>query len=379
MLLAVIIAACCLALVALLIVVLPRLCRLQFPKTKAANVPAGSADRWGWWIAGLFGVAWSAGTIAMDVLFVRITTQQYHARDYLPTQGLVLKCDQVEKSSGDGTSYDVDIEYVYSVADQEFQGTRIRYYKLWGKSWVSEFVAAHPPQTRITVYYHPADPADAVLIRDLDGGPLWMAMFAVPFNVAMLGILAFFLMAFRQRKWPDLPSFLVIDSGAIRRIRLEPYGPAVAGLGGLFAATLVGGVSIACCGGMTPSFEVMAIAWVIALGLSVWGSVHSAYQSAAGAYDTVLDAQKETIALPRRIVEPAAVVPFSAVMSVDVIAVPGEEDTMQYAPTVRWRSQDGQLHEDRLATWYSEAHADQLAALLRTEMRLPAGRGDGEG
>jgi hypothetical protein len=372
MLLAVIIAGCCLALVALLIVVLLPLSRLRFPVTKPGKTATGPPRWLEWLLVGLFGVVWSAATIFFDVMAVGNTVQQYRALDYLPVEGEVVKCAKVEESSDDGTSYDIDIEYVYSVADQEYRGTRVRYDKLWGGRWVSQFVKAHPPQTQITVYYDSADPAEAVLIREMGGGPLWMAMFAVPFNVAMLGCFAFFIIAFRHRKWPaDLLPYVVIERGAARHIRLAPHSAAIAGLGCLFlTAFLV--IPIGLCCRMPPSVEVMAIAWVIVLGLPIWICFDAACRNAAGEYDVVLDSRGETLALPRRLVGSDVVVPFSAVVSVDVVAVPDKENGMQYAPTVRWRAEDGELRESRLATWSSEEHAEQLVALLRSEVRLPA-------
>jgi hypothetical protein len=339
----------------------------QILETTPANKAAGP-PRWSERLfSAAFCLVWSAGTLAGDFFVVRGVLRQIRALGYHPTEGEVIAGAVREKADGEGTSFDVDIEYAYRVEGQEYRGRRVRYFRLWGRNWVSQFVGQHPPRTPVTVYYDPADPAEAILLRELDGGPLWFALFLAPFNVVLVGFLAYG----SRRLWcggrPGRPPFVTLERKGKTHVRVDPMWPAAGGLCCFFVTTLVVAL-FAGCAGMPPSLTAMTVAWGIVLGSSALVYLIAARRTAVGKYDLVLDRWKKTLTVPKTVGGAGpVVVPLADVVSAEVVTVQDEENGTRYAPTLRWRATAGEVREGKLTEWSDKEHAERLVAWLRNE------------
>jgi hypothetical protein len=269
-----------------------------------------------------------------------------------------------ERDDDEGPVFDIDIEYTYRVADTDYRGKRVRYYKLWDDRWVSEFVQQHPPETQLPVYYDPANPSDAVLIQEPDGGLLWMAMFLLPFNLVMVALPAIVItVAWRGGKSGG-PPFVLFEKAEKTHVRWGGSEPAVAAFFTLLVGAFVTAVCIALCVGACPSVETMAIAWVVLLSISFLVTLRVWRLEAAGKYDLVLDHRAGTLTLPIMSRTPVTI-PLSAITSVEVTVVRNEkENTTRFAPTVWWCDPDGKLHDGQVAVWDSDEEAQMLVAWI---------------
>jgi hypothetical protein len=355
--------------VALLIFFLLRSGNSPPPEPKPETKPAGPTPRWHWLIWASFGLVWSAGTIFFDAIAVRGAVQQYRSLSFDSVEGKVVKCAVVVNDDGEGTAFDVDIEFVYRVRNQEYRGRRVRYYKLWERDWVSRFVEEHPPRSPITVYYDPTDPAEAVLLRETDGGLLWFSLFLVPFNLTMVFLIATAIYVRRVGGTTAKLPFVVNEKNERLHICLATIGPASSSLVTLFATALVAAVFVALCGGMPPSLLVMEITWGIVLATSAWVYWRVARRIAAGKNDLILDPLWKTLSLPVLLDGTGpVVVPLADVVSADVVAVHEEDEPTKYVPTVRWRDAAGAMHESKLVNCSDEADAERLAAWIRSKV-----------
>ena len=325
-----------------------------------------------WVFPCVFGVGWTASTVCLDFAAIRDAMRQHRAAGYVAVEGEVTKSAIAEQPDGDSTVYDVDIEYVYRVGGEEYRGKRISYYKMRDQRWVSEFVEAHPPGKRLVVHHDPADPAEAVLIREMNGELIKLAIMLVPYNLLMMGLVYAFIIYVRHGTIALLAPFTIIEERAGHRIRLAPTSASVAGLFGLFLSSFVLAAFVSLCCGMSPSIATMAAAWAAVPAIAIFVYWRQSRRIATGDFDLVINKSERMMTLPKRSVAASVMVPFSALASIEVVAEVDSEGYKEYVPTVRWRAEDGATRECGLARWSEEKHADQLAVLLRSEAGLTA-------
>lgn len=83
--------------------------------------------------------------------------------------GTVMHCVELHHWSRRNTYYSVDITYTYLVNGQRFTSRQIA---LWSDDWhgqdTGDFVAAHPVNKAVDVYYDPQKPGNAVLVPGPD-------------------------------------------------------------------------------------------------------------------------------------------------------------------------------------------------------------------
>ena len=82
--------------------------------------------------------------------------------------GIVERCREVDYYTKHAHHY-VDITYAYNVSGRRYEGHTIA---LWSEDWenrgATQFVAEHPVNSAVEVYYDPEHPENAVLIRGPD-------------------------------------------------------------------------------------------------------------------------------------------------------------------------------------------------------------------
>lgn len=112
----------------------------------------------------------------------------YGIRSYLPSrrsqtwpavEGTILACELRKSNDSDGPNYRVDVKYSYSVAGREFKSDRLTF----GYSGSGDRLAEQKTVDRLrlgkpaSVRYNPADPAQAVLFREVSRTTATMIVF----------------------------------------------------------------------------------------------------------------------------------------------------------------------------------------------------------
>src|SRR5262249_33451594 len=124
------------------------------PKTAVEPAPkpsTGFGTILGWILVVVLGAAWGVGTRACGYFIVSGEVRHYCAQAYDETEGTVVRCDLIEQTNEEGTTYHLNLDYVYRVGDKDYHGDRIRYYSMWGNSFIRQFVEAHPAGSRMSV------------------------------------------------------------------------------------------------------------------------------------------------------------------------------------------------------------------------------------
>jgi hypothetical protein len=249
----------------------------------------------GIWIVYLF-LAAIPGLIVFAAVYKYMEVSQ--AARWPSTEGRVVvsTAETREVRAGEVGSDDTEprnfakIVYSYTVGNRSFRGERVSIGENMGNCEVAETIARYPVGRTVTVYYHPRQPEQAVLERDMPPG-IWKGVTIVvlvliglivgsivgfhklgdlmalilrdpreaPFVTACIGFAAFAALVIfgiqrnvaRMQRWPTVPgrietadvrAFTVWDSDAKRRVtRHRPnivYGYEVGGV--RFTGTQVG-------------------------------------------------------------------------------------------------------------------------------------------
>lgn len=207
-------------------------------------------------LAGMIGVTifWCG---IMSVFIVIVVGSILRHRDakarFVATEGVVL-ASKVKTHAGDsdsGPTYEPLIKYRYTVAGQEHTSTQYSF-GTWSTSDSQDagrIVRRHPKGRKITVYYDPDDPAEAILALEVPGIQYFMLLFLQPFILVGLGLIGYTAtIPLRHRR---LIQFLTADerSAAVLRIptwgQLRPAGGGVSIQGGrsAFVKALIGVVA----------------------------------------------------------------------------------------------------------------------------------------
>jgi Protein of unknown function (DUF3592) len=324
-----------------------------------------------------FSLCWWFVTLVGDFMVLRGAIRQVRTLDYVAVEGTMTKCQVTEEPSDEGTSYGVRAEYTYRIGDQPYVANRVRHLEMWGRSTAIGFVGGHPPGSSVTVYYDPADPADAVLIPGVGGPELFYLMFLAPFNLIMFG-LAFGVgqaLVFGDPPVPEWPRgvqfFKRHDEARVRVIKTTPATAAAAVFAG---GTFFGTFAVAFAAGMPPAAVVMIVAWLAILGATAFAYWRRICRIAARKDDLVIDGRRKRLTLPQTFGRTGPVVVSVAdvlAVEVDVVTTNDEHGHLvRYAPTVRWRDAASEPREGRLAEWEHREHAERLVEWIRSRTRL---------
>jgi hypothetical protein len=187
---------------------------------------------------------------------------------FASTDGVVDSCDQIEVPARHGYSYRLKIAYHYTVDHRQYQCDRVQFITMNSyEGWQLDMQRRFTTGTHPTVFYNPSNPAEAVLVRGIQGDDLFTGLFLVPFTVVMLAILLAIVASFRKSN--GLAGLRISDDGTtapIRQSRWSAVGAAAAGLGfSAFAFIFIVGLPT----GGHPSFGVAAAAWGVVLTITV--------------------------------------------------------------------------------------------------------------
>ena len=117
-------------------------------------------------------------------------------RRYVRTTGTVLS-SEVTQHYNEGTTYGFGIRYRYTVSGRTFESDRYAFGQgnsSDGRRNAEQLVRRHPAGSPVTVYYDPAQPAEAVISRTVEPTMYFLLLFLQPFilvGVGMLGAVVF--------------------------------------------------------------------------------------------------------------------------------------------------------------------------------------------
>ena len=127
---------------------------------------------------------------AMDFLLFRPIFGQAATSGWPSTPGQLTAVDYVRKESTGtraSSTYRLKLAYTYRVGSQDFTGDRhsLSSFGTSGQEWYRDFVETHPVGTKVSVYYNPDAPKEAVLEKGLQGADLSILLVAGLFNGAL--------------------------------------------------------------------------------------------------------------------------------------------------------------------------------------------------
>lgn len=210
---------------------------------------AHGAREWGC-MAAFFSVFLLAGLGFSYVVFVRPVAQVLAARNWRETPCVILSSRVRTHSGSDGATYSVQVLYSYVIDGMEYRSSRYSF--MGGSSSGYESKAAvvrrYAPGTCTVCYVNPADPTDAVLVREFTG-EMWLGLIPLAFvAVGAVGLV----WALRQRTpkvaKPARPEAAALASawpGGVGARTRTPTGPVVLRSTGSRLGKFVGSVLIA--------------------------------------------------------------------------------------------------------------------------------------
>lgn len=134
----------------------------------------------------------AVGGIAAIVYSLVQRRQLRASESWVPSMARVTKSGLVVAASSDSTEYGVAVTYEYSVDGVAFSGKQIRF---GSRSYVRRKSAQaeldrYPLNSNVPVYFNPANPQEAVLVREAPANKLYFAMGILALGLA-LGITVF--------------------------------------------------------------------------------------------------------------------------------------------------------------------------------------------
>lgn len=316
----------------------------------------------GFWI-----LLWSLGTLSADVAYIHDLVRQRAGSSFPTVDGTITESKIVEDRDADGTTYIARIRYAYQVAGRDYTADRVRYWTVSaGRGAAERIVEAHPVGSKVTVYYNPADPSDALLRPGITAGDSFLLLFMLPFHVIMLGSWVF--AAKLLRRTDKTPGGLrIVDGPSELRARPAWSSPIVAAVVAVSVASAVLVFVVGFFSGFDqPSAQAMAAAWATVFTVAILAYV----VASSGRRDLVLDRVRDLVILPAKVFGGApAPVERSRFYAVDLVEQASTDsegqNSMRYIPMLRWHGDDGQPAEAEVFPQSSKQRGEHVAAWLR--------------
>lgn len=314
----------------------------------------------------IFTLFWTALVGVADGIVGRNLFRALRALDYSETTGIVLSSEVTHQYGSKGGNYGVAIRYRYEVNGTEREGDRYRHSGFSSSSdssWADAVVGQHPVGASVKVYYDPANPEESVLSRGINGSDLFILLFLTPFNLIMLALWVAPVGALFHRIRPPVAGGVKWwTDGRTTRVRLPPYSPIVAGLGGVggtaFASIFILGFGF----GGSPSLAVGHVTWMMVIGVGVSVAGWQWLQQRAGKADLVLDDLERTAELPATFGrKQRRTVPWSEITGVvlERIEQRSRKGGTSYNYVVQLKRGN---QADKLDEWHDQQHAESFAA-----------------
>ncbi|GEM_PF-7030050 len=127
--------------------------------------------------------------LAFDIAQFPGSYRQFRTSHYAQVQGRIIR----SRLDGPhrGGSYNVDIEYTYTIDNRGFGGNTWRFAKGFALDYsAAEAIStSHPVNGPVTVYYDPKDPSSSLLSPGLNKGDFFFLLIFLPFNLILVGVI----------------------------------------------------------------------------------------------------------------------------------------------------------------------------------------------
>jgi hypothetical protein len=324
-------------------------------------------------------LVWTAATLMGDMTAARSFVQQWEAAGWPTVPGVVADSASVDMEGRRGNP-EIAIRYSYTVDGRARVGSRYRSDTFLNSTWRLERVARTlPAGTPVTVHYNPADPADAVLVGQIEPLDLFLFHFLVPFNCAMLVGWTYVGRAIWCRLAPASAGWASVTTRNGRtRINFAPQAYAMVPLGTLGFLFLASGLGMGLIIGGNPPWLVLAATWCLIAAVTIGICWIGGFSSGPSTRVLVLDEASRVLELPLpdldgdAIPKPFPSIPYTAVtdvslemVTVDVVDEGEKRRFWSYAPTLHIKSADGGVRLHSLVKWEDFGLAQQLTDWLR--------------
>ncbi|QDT15702.1 DUF3592 domain-containing protein [Alienimonas californiensis] len=267
------------------------------------GTPAGLAGRAPIAFTAFWTLVWAFGLGAFAVALLPDYWLAVRSLGFASSPGRVIACRVQTHPVVEGKpTYSLDLSYAYRAGGREYVGVRYDANSTRSDNldWYRRTAATLRPGAAVTVRYDRADPEESLLVPGMTGGHLFKALFAVPFAAFLAGAGRFLGLQIKRRRAATADAGLprAVADGRLLRMPLVPYSPFVAGAIGAGGVAFIGVVAISLGFGSRPPLWAPAAALLIAAVAAVEASARVARRRAAGAYDLVVDPDRELIALP---------------------------------------------------------------------------------
>ena len=215
---------------------------------------------------------WSFFVLFFDIVHLTMIVKTCWSWTYPSVAGTITQSEVVQANDSDGPfSSRPRLKYNYLVNGQNFVGDRLSYLGtgLLDSLSARRLVQERPVGQEVDVFYNPHRPDDAVLERQLDGGPLFLALFWAPFNMVMVG--GWWWVFHKTREDSRLPMRRQGDCWLVRRFHGQPFVMALIVVGGMsFVGAFVGAF-----GGWSQSLLATTSTWIVILSVTVLAYWHT--------------------------------------------------------------------------------------------------------
>lgn len=248
----------------------------------------------------LFGVFMTALIPLLDAVMANDIARQADSARFAAVAGTITHSEVFQYRSNDGDVFTgADIRYRYAVNGRSFEGDTLRYstaaFHSSERGWAERAVRKYPVGASVTVYYDPHDPAQSLLQPGFGGTELYLIMFMMVFNAAMVASWVFGGTAL-WRRWRGLPPQLppVLRRADATRLRFAPHAGSLGALAGISGASFVGIMVQP----LDASLADMQTAWALVLGAGAVLGALRWLERKSGAFDLII--REATVTLPDR-------------------------------------------------------------------------------
>jgi hypothetical protein len=331
----------------------------------------------------VFTLFWTAIVSVFDVFLISGAVRQARAESYPTVEGEITRSEITEHyDSEDGTTYGADLAFTYDVGGVAYTSEKYRYGEMSSsdRSIAAGIVSAHRVGARVTVYYNPRKPDDAILQPGIAGQDLFLALFLTPFNIVMLALwFGVGGVVWRTFHKPPAGGVAIVNRGGRVFVRLPRISPLAAGAATALAISFVSIFVVGFGFGFDPSMPVIGAVWTVVLlgagGVYFWRKL----VVGSGAKDLVIDDGAGMLSLPQTFGRDTdVIVGLDAVTGVDVKQNEHRDSdgdtSYTYAPELVWTGDGGGEQRGRLADWNDEERAHAFAGWLRERLGRSGGR-----
>jgi Protein of unknown function (DUF3592) len=240
---------------------------------------------------------WTAVVGLGDVFVFGATTQQFLSRNFVPTKCEIRSSKLTERLL---ITAGVTIDYSYTVNGKLYRGSGYRYDDQQSAIQAAQIIARYPKWSEQIVHYNPKNPADSVLSTGVDGTDLLQMLYATPMNVVLLFLWRWVLARFQdKRRVPVAGGVKVRRHKGCIRLRVDGISAWEAGLYALGIAAFLITFPLVMLGGFAPDVQMLVLAWVLVLAVSMAAFCWKGIQNASGLYDVWIDENSRTVTLPQ--------------------------------------------------------------------------------